>query len=110
MEDEVFYNQVAEEIQAKKLLPGLWTKAFAEANGKTDEARAIYIKHRVEQLVQEHARIEREKRELLKEEQRIRRLSDRMAVAETVGKYFVWIFFIIFAATVVAVIISFFIH
>lgn len=71
MNDDVFYNQVAEEIQANKTVPGLWTKAFAEANGKTDEARALYIKHRVLQLADEHTRVEREKREQLKRQSRI---------------------------------------
>ena len=52
MNDEVFYNQVAEEIQAKKMMPGLWTKAFAKAGGDADSARAIYIKLRVAQLAQ----------------------------------------------------------
>jgi hypothetical protein len=49
--DEAFYNQVAEEIQAKKMLPGLWTKAFAQAGGDTERARAVYIKLRVAQLI-----------------------------------------------------------
>jgi len=50
MNDDKFYNQVAEEIQAKKMLPGLWTRAFAEAGGNTERARALYIKLRVAQL------------------------------------------------------------
>jgi len=61
MNDDKFYNQVAEEIQAKKMLPGLWTRAFAEAGGNTEKARALYIKLRVAQLTetakQENARI-----------------------------------------------------
>jgi hypothetical protein len=61
MNEEAFYNQVAEEIQANKLLPGLWTKAFAETNGNTEQARATYIKLRVAQIAEEYSRVELEK-------------------------------------------------
>lgn len=58
MNDEAFYSQVAEEIQAKKMSPGLWTKAFAQAGGDTERTRAVYIKLRVAQLVSEKRRSE----------------------------------------------------
>lgn len=53
MNDDVYYDQVAQELQAKTMVPGVWAKAFAEANGQIDRARALYIKHRVVQLAHE---------------------------------------------------------
>jgi hypothetical protein len=35
------------------MVPGLWTRAFSEAGGQLDRARALYIKHRVAQLAEE---------------------------------------------------------
>ena len=50
-DDELrFYEIVAEEMRAGDLKPGLWTKAYADAGGEQDRARAFYIKLRVEQL------------------------------------------------------------
>jgi len=60
--DGKLYNQVASELQNKTLIPGLWTKAFAEANGDDAKARALYIKFRVQQLYDEaQTRIARDK-------------------------------------------------
>jgi hypothetical protein len=53
MNENVFYDIVAQELQAQTMLPGLWTRAFSEAGGQLDRARALYIKHRVAQLAQE---------------------------------------------------------
>jgi hypothetical protein len=48
--DDTYYDQVARELQNKTLIPGLWTKAYADANGDEAKARALYIKYRVAQL------------------------------------------------------------
>jgi hypothetical protein len=50
MNDDTFYEQIAVEIQSESMLPGVWTRAFAEANGAHDLARALYIRIRVAQL------------------------------------------------------------
>jgi hypothetical protein len=50
--DNVHYDQVAKELQAKELVPGVWAKAFAKAGGELERARALYIKYRVAQLAQ----------------------------------------------------------
>jgi len=61
--DERFYDEVAKELQAKAMIPGLWTKAFADAGGDVDRARALYIKYRVAQLATDaNEKIEKEKR------------------------------------------------
>ena len=51
MDDEAFYEQVAGEIESDTMKSGLWTKAFAEAEGDHDRAKAFYIRLRVAQLV-----------------------------------------------------------
>jgi hypothetical protein len=54
--DNKFYDQVAGELQNKTLIPGLWTKAYAVANGDEAKARALYIRYRVQHLAAETAR------------------------------------------------------
>jgi hypothetical protein len=51
--DVKFYEEVARELQEKPMVPGLWTKAFAEMGGDDAKARALYIKYRVAQLAEE---------------------------------------------------------
>ena len=53
MDDEAHYETVAKEVAAGDIKPGLWAKAFAQAEGKTEIARAIYIRLRAEQLISE---------------------------------------------------------
>jgi hypothetical protein len=53
--DDKFYDEVARELQDKPMVPGLWTKAFAEMGGDDAKARALYIKLRVGQLHNEAA-------------------------------------------------------
>lgn len=53
LDDQQYYDTVAQELQNKELKPGLWTRAIAEAGGENDQAKAIYIKLRVAQLAKE---------------------------------------------------------
>lgn len=48
--DDAFYDEVAKEIETNKLISGVWVRAFAEADGDENRAKAIYIKRRVAQL------------------------------------------------------------
>ena len=48
--DEQVYAKVAEEIASKNMWPGLWAKAFAQADGNEQQAKAIYIKLRASQI------------------------------------------------------------
>ena len=50
MPEDAFYDEVAKELQDKKLVPGVWAKAFEQAGGELERARVLYIKYRVEQL------------------------------------------------------------
>jgi bisphosphoglycerate-dependent phosphoglycerate mutase len=52
--DDQLYDIVAKEIRAESLVEGLYTRAFAEADGDKDKAKARYIKLRVQQLRQEY--------------------------------------------------------
>ena len=47
------YEKVAEEIERNDLRKGLWLKASSEAMGDDKKARAIYVKLRVRQFVDE---------------------------------------------------------
>lgn len=52
MNDDAFYDEVAKEMQENRMIPGVWTRAFAEADGDENRAKAIYIKRRVAQLAE----------------------------------------------------------
>jgi|ERR1035441_5942388 VIT1/CCC1 family predicted Fe2+/Mn2+ transporter len=74
MSEDAYYDKVAQEIQAQTMVPGLWTRAFSEAGGQVDRARALYIKHRVAQLALEAS-------EKLKQKQRAEAQAARRRVA-----------------------------
>lgn len=52
--EERLYEIVALEIKNDELRDGLWAKALSEAKGNSDEAKGIYIKLRVQSLIDEH--------------------------------------------------------
>jgi hypothetical protein len=56
MNDERLYGKVVEELRQHGPVPGLWAKAYAEANGNKPQAEALYLRYRAEQL----AKAERE--------------------------------------------------
>lgn len=51
------YDQVAAELANNDIRNGLWTRAYAEADGQDSKARAIYIKLRVAQLTGSDGRV-----------------------------------------------------
>ena len=53
MEEQHYYDIVAQELQEKHLRPGLWTRAVAETGSEDAPARALYIRLRVSELVQQ---------------------------------------------------------
>lgn len=66
LNEEKIYVQVAEEIHNGILRNGLWAKAIAEAELNEEKAKAIYIKLRVQSIIDEEhinyaAKIEQEK-------------------------------------------------
>jgi hypothetical protein len=52
--DDQLYDIVAKEIRSESLVEGLYTRAFAEADGDKEKAKARYIKLRFQQLRQEY--------------------------------------------------------
>lgn len=60
------YEKVAEEIERNDLRKGLWLKASSEAMGDDKRARAIYVRLRVRQYVDElelAAKIDKDRRQ-----------------------------------------------
>lgn len=51
--EEALYEQVASEISAGVRRDGLWAKAIAECGGSQENARATYIKLRVQSIIDE---------------------------------------------------------
>ena len=48
--DQRLYDQVAAEMGANQVRPGLWTRALAESGGEDSRCKALYIRLRVEEL------------------------------------------------------------
>jgi hypothetical protein len=48
--NQAFYDMVAEELKTQKLDQGMWVRAFSDAGGNENQAKALYIKYRVAQL------------------------------------------------------------
>ena len=53
--EDAFYGQVSEEITAGQIDKALWTKAFAHAEGDTNKAKALYLRYRATQLLEQDA-------------------------------------------------------
>ena len=51
--EEALYNRVVEELAQGERREGLWAKAFADAEGIETKAQGLYIKYRVQSLVDE---------------------------------------------------------
>ena len=56
MDDDKYYEQVAEELRENRIQDGLWTKCIAKSQGDDNKTKALYIQMRVEQLMREEAR------------------------------------------------------
>lgn len=52
-EDEIFYNQVVEELERGYRRAGLWAKSLAETDGNIEAAEAKYVRLRVLSLKEE---------------------------------------------------------
>ena len=50
MNEEEIYELISEEIESSSTKKGLWTKAFSESEGDEQKAKALYIKHRFDQI------------------------------------------------------------
>lgn len=45
------YEQIAQELEANTVDKGVWTKAYAQAEGDDKQTRAFYIKARLSRLL-----------------------------------------------------------
>ena len=50
MQDDKFYEEVAKELLDGSVQAGVWARAFSDAEGDKEKAKAIYIRLRVQQL------------------------------------------------------------
>lgn len=62
MDDEKYYQVVADEIREGRIKDALWTKAIAKSMGDENKTKAVYIQLRVEQLMQEENRARAEEK------------------------------------------------
>ncbi len=60
MDDEKYYEIVAQEIRENTIKDALWTKAIAKSMGDENKTKAVYIQLRVEQLIREEQSTSRE--------------------------------------------------
>lgn len=82
IDDDLFYETVANEIDTGKVNKGLWTKLYSQCNGDETQVKVQYIKQRVAQLAEdnrlfaqkEYERKEKEKENEESERQRLLRL------------------------------------
>lgn len=72
MNNDDLYDQVARELQAKAMVPGVWARAFEKAGGDMDRARALYIKYRVVQLEEAKSRrLDKERKDERRESKKV---------------------------------------
>lgn len=69
--DEDLFEQVAKELDSGGVVRSTWTRAFAEADGDDNRARAIYIRHRVARLQTDRAKAEQARAEIRAEQARV---------------------------------------
>lgn len=53
MNDESLYEEAAEELTNGNIKRGLWAKSYAAALGNEAQAKALYIRARVPQIIDE---------------------------------------------------------
>ena len=52
-QEEAFYKQVLEEVESGQMRKGIYAKALADSSGDGGKAQSLYIKYRVQSLVEE---------------------------------------------------------
>ncbi|MCD6049381.1 MAG: hypothetical protein K0Q55_784 [Verrucomicrobia bacterium] len=57
MDDEKYYQAVADELREGRINDGLWTKALARCQGDENKTKATYIQWRVEQIMQAEKKV-----------------------------------------------------
>jgi maltodextrin utilization protein YvdJ len=52
--EEAFYQRVLEEVESGQMRKGIYAKALADSSGNLGKANSLYIKYRVQSLMDEH--------------------------------------------------------
>lgn len=52
--EEAFYQKVLEEVESGQMRKGIYAKALADSSGDLGKANSLYIKYRVQSLMDEH--------------------------------------------------------
>ena len=72
MDDTSYYDLVAKELKESGPKAGLWLKSLTESNGDEKIAKPVYVKMRVEQLINE----DNKKKELAERNRRREKLAN----------------------------------
>ena len=56
IEEEALYKQVLDEVESGVMRKGIYAKALADGLGDEGKAQSLYIKYRVQSLVEEQKR------------------------------------------------------
>lgn len=88
VKDDPHYAAVAEELRHQVLIPALWARAVAEAQGDNGKTKALYIKWRVLQLREaERARNKAQRRVVREQEQIIYRQTPTGSTSQNKTQY-----------------------
>ena len=116
-QEEAFYKQVLEEVEAGNMRKGIYAKALADGLGDEGKAQSLYIKYRVQSLVDEQrlkakqlgielAEKERYRKETEKaEDDRIRAKFDAEYDNSHIGKHFYKYWYIFGAVVILGILI-----
>jgi hypothetical protein len=109
-EEEALYKQVLDEVESGVMRKGIYAKALADGLGDEGKAQSLYIKYRVQSLIDEEKHkakllglklAEEEKEKKAKEKERLKREGDARAKEldwsnlKLKGKTFTVIYYII---------------
>ena len=110
LEEEALYKQVLDEVESGVMRKGIYAKALADSSGDGGKAQSLYIKYRVQSLIDEEKHkaellglqlAEQEKEKKAKEKERLKREGDARAKEldwsnlKLKGKTFTVIYYII---------------
>ena len=90
MNDQRFYELVAQELQRRFIRPGLWARAVAETGDEGKTARALYIRLRVAELQEEQVETQQRASEQRQREPRPDWVYIVGAIVVVWGAAFIW--------------------
>ncbi len=94
LEEEKLYEFVINELKSGERREGLWTKAMVQASGDEKQIEKDYIKLRVQSLIDEKERTDKEVREIEEKKKLQERLDRKNTSFRKVIRFFGWILLI----------------